>query len=206
MAPEQVSLRWTRQAEGSYIKEGTLPADIPTARIFAIDEDYKTNPNAVCPGLKLRAKEEAIDLVERKIAEGSYRGWRFEIRPEVSSDDIPTASAKEPLESPAFHSCHNPRCKKGPNGTRGIVKSQRAKYCCGYCRVAVCRRSRPKPEQFEKHTRKRRRDAKYNSHSERQRAYQARHRPYPLPEAIKDCLAIKAGRAGVVGKRVLEPV
>ena len=72
-APEQESLRWTRQSDDSYLKEGTLPADIPTARIFAIDEDYETNPHAVCPGLKLWPREEAVELVERKIAEGSYR-------------------------------------------------------------------------------------------------------------------------------------
>ena len=101
--------------------------------------------------------------------------------------------------------CANERCRKGPNGTRGIVKSRRAKYCCAYCRVDVCRRNRPRPEQIEKPARKRRRDAKYTSHSERQRAYQARHRPYPLREAIKDYLVIKAGRAGVVDKRVPEP-
>ena len=33
--------------------------------------------------------------------------------------------------------CANPRCRKGPNGTRGNVKSPRAKYCCPYCRVDV---------------------------------------------------------------------
>jgi hypothetical protein len=88
--------------------------------------------------------------------------------------------------------CANERCRKGPNGTRGVLKSPRAKYCCPYCRVDVCRRSRPKPERIEKTSRKRRRDAKYSSHSERQRAYQARHRQSPLPDAIKDYLAIKA--------------
>jgi hypothetical protein len=67
--------------------------------------------------------------------------------------------------------CANPRCRKGPNGTRGVLKSKRAKCCCPYCRVAVCRRSRPKPEQSEKPKRKRRRDCKYGSHAERQRAY-----------------------------------
>jgi hypothetical protein len=102
--------------------------------------------------------------------------------------------------------CANKRCRKGPDGTRGIVKSRKAKYCCAYCRVDVCRRSRPKAEQIEKPARKHRRDAKYTSHSERQRAYQARHRPYPLPVAIKDYLEIKAGSAGVVAKRVPEPV
>src|SRR5882672_5560847 len=137
--------RWTRRADGGYVKEGTLPANTPTARIFTIDEDYETNPHAICPGQKLWPKEEAVELVERKIAEGSYRAWRFEIRPEVST---PPASTEGPSESPAFRPCPNERCKKGPNGTRGIVKSRRAKYCCVYCRVDVCRRSRPKPEQI----------------------------------------------------------
>jgi hypothetical protein len=100
--------------------------------------------------------------------------------------------------------CANPRCRKGPNGTRGVLKSPRAKYCCPYCRVDVCRQSRPKPEQIEKPSRKRRRDAKYTSHSERQRAYQARHSTSDLPDAIKDYLGIKAGRAEVVGKRFPE--
>jgi hypothetical protein len=108
-------------------------------------------------------------------------------------------------QSPHDGSCANPRCRKGPNETRGILKSVRAKYCCPYCRVDVYRRSRPKPEQIEKLTRRRRRDAKYTSHSERQRASWARHRPSPLPEAIKDYLAIEAGRTVVVGKRVPEP-
>jgi hypothetical protein len=70
------------------------------------------------------------------------------------------------------------------NDMRGALKSPRAKYCCAYCRVDACRRSRPKPEQTEKSIRKRRRDAKYSSHSERQRAYHARHRPYQLPQPI----------------------
>jgi len=113
-----------------------------------------------------------------------------------------TEGAPLPSES---RTCMNSRCKKGPEGSRAAVNSRRAKYCSAYCRVDVCRRNRPKPEQIEKLTRKRRRDAKYTSHSERQRAYQARYRPYPLPEAIKDYLPIKAGRAGVVGKRLPEP-
>ena len=78
-------VRWTRQVDGSYLKEGNLTADILTARIFAIDEDFETNPVAVCPGLKIRPKDEAIELVERKIAEGSYRARRSEIRPEMFS-------------------------------------------------------------------------------------------------------------------------
>jgi hypothetical protein len=91
--------------------------------------------------------------------------------------------------------CANPRCRKDPNGTRGVLKSRRAKYCCAYCRVDVYRRSRPKPEQIEKPARKRRRDAKYSSHCERQRAYDARHRSEPLPQAIKDYLQMRAGVA-----------
>ena len=108
-------------------------------------------------------------------------------------------------QSPHDRVCANPRCRKGPNGTRGILKSPRAKYCCPYCRVDVCRRNRPKPEQIEKPSRKRRRDAKYNSHSERQRAYQARHSTSDLPDAIKDYLWMRARRVGVVGKRAQEP-
>jgi hypothetical protein len=203
--PEQESIRWTRQANGSYIKEGNLPADIPTARIFAIDEDHETNPHAVCPGLKLRPKEEAVTLVERKIADGSYQAWRYEIRPELSNADTPPAPAVTPSESSALRLCPNQRCKKGLNGTRGMVISRRAKYCCKYCRVDACRRSRPKSEQIEKPKRKRRRDAKYTSHSERQRAYQARHSLAGLPQGIKDLLWMRNRRAGVGAIRVQEP-
>jgi hypothetical protein len=108
-------------------------------------------------------------------------------------------------QPPHDGSCANPRCRKGPNGTRGALKSPRAKYCCPYCRVDVCRRSRPKPEQIEKPSRKRRRDTKYTSHSERQRAYQERHSTSDLPDAIKDYLWMRARRVGVVGKRAQEP-
>jgi hypothetical protein len=41
-APEQESIRWTRQVDGSYIKEGSLPANTPAVRIFSIDQDYET--------------------------------------------------------------------------------------------------------------------------------------------------------------------
>lgn len=200
----QAVIRWTRQADGSYAKEGKLPADISDARIFAIDEDYETNPNAVCPGLKVWPRAEAVDLVERKIAEGSYRACRYEIRPEVPTAG--TAAAREPAPSdrPSYGLCSNERCKKGPNDTHGVLKSSRAKYCCAYCRVDVCRRSRPKPEQTEKPASKRRRDAKYSSHAERQRAHYARHR-YILPEPIKDYLGIGKRRPGVVVKRASEP-
>jgi hypothetical protein len=200
----QAIIRWTRQADGSYSKEGTLPACISNARIFAIDEDYETNPHAVCPGLKLWSKEEAVELVEIKTTEGSYRAWRYEIRPETCAVAPPAPKEEELPESPRSIVCANDRCKKGPNGTRAIVKRPRAKYCCAYCRVDVCRRSRPKAEQIEKPTRKRRRDAKYSSHSERQRAYHARHRSEPLPQAIKDYL--EARRSGVAVKRAPEPV
>jgi hypothetical protein len=201
----QARIRWTRLADGSYLKEGSLPADISNARIFAIDEDYETNPHAVCPGLKLWPKEEAVELVERKIAEGSYRAWRYEVRAEVST--VETAPAREPVppERPSHGLCSNERCRKGPDGNRGVLKSSRAKYCCTYCRVDVCRRSRPKPAETEKATRKRRKDAKYSSHSERQRAHYARHR-YLLPQPIKDYLAMRATRPGVAVKRVSEPV
>ena len=200
----QAVIRWTRQADGSYAKEGTLPADISNARIFAIDEDYETNPHAVCPGLKLWPKEEPVELVQRKIADGLYRAWRYEIRPEVSNAETPPAPAGEPSERPAPVLCANDRCKKGSSGARGIVKSRRAKHCCAYCRVDVSRRNRPKPEQIEKATRKRRRDAKYTFPSERQRAYYERHRSEPLPQAIKDYIA--ARRSGVVVKQAPEAV
>ena len=76
----QAVIRWTRQADGSYAKEGALPAEISDVRIFAIDEDYETNPHAVCPGLKLWPKEEAVELVERKISDGSIEpgGMKFD--------------------------------------------------------------------------------------------------------------------------------
>ena len=201
----QPVIRWTRQADGSYAKEGTLPADISHGRIFAIDEDYETNPHAVCPGPKLRPKEEAVHLVERKIAEGSYRTWRYEIRPEASTAETPAARDQARSDRPSYSLCSNERCQKGPNDTRGVLKSSRAKYCCASCRVDVCRRSRPKLEQTEKPTRKRRRDTKYNSHSERQRAHYARHR-YIFPEPIKDYLGIGKRRPGVAVKRASEPV
>ena len=110
---------------------------------------------------------------------------------------IPGPIVVEPLQTPD-RLCPNPRCKKGPNGARGIVKSRRAKYCCRYCRVDVCRRSRMKPEQIEKPKRKRRSDAKYISPAERQRAHHKRHRLFPLPKAIEDYLWMRARRAEVV--------
>jgi hypothetical protein len=197
-------IRWTRQANGTYAKEGSLSADVPTARIYSVDQDYETNLHAVCPGLKLWLKEEAVTLVERKIADESYRGWRYEIRPETPSAEPPPVPAVAPSENSAFHLCLNPRCKKGPNDTHGIVTSRRAKYCCSYCRVDVCRRSRPKPEQIEKPRRKRRRDAKYTSHSERQRAYQRKHSTAHLPQGIKDLLWMRARTPRVRDNRVPE--
>jgi hypothetical protein len=117
--------------------------------------------------------------------------------PEIAvSSPVPepeSAQHTRETEPPNHGLCANKRCKKGPNDTRGVLKSRRAKYCCTYCRVDACRRNRPKPEQIEKPARKRRRDAKYSSHSERQRAYQVRHRSEPLPQAIKDYLHMKAG-------------
>ena len=97
----QAVIRWTRQPDGSYAKEGALPADIPNARIFAIDEDYETNPHAVCPGLKVWPKEEAVDLVERKIAQRSYRAWRYEVRPEVSNAETAAAREQAPSDRPS---------------------------------------------------------------------------------------------------------
>lgn len=132
-------IRWTRQADGSYVRQGSLPADIPTVRIFSIDEDFQTNPHAVCPGRKLWPKEEAIPLVERKIADGSYQGWRYEIRPEISHTEA-TPVVVAPLQRTHYGLCKNERCRKGPNGTPGVLKSRRAKYCSASCRVAVSRR------------------------------------------------------------------
>jgi hypothetical protein len=199
-------IRWTRQADGSYVREGNLPADTPAVRIFAIDEDYETNPHAVCTGLKLWPKEAAIALVEQKIADGSYRDWRYEIRPEIIRGEATPAPAGPPSEIPAVRLCSNPRCKKGPDGTPGIIKSRRAKFCCKYCRVDACRRNRPKPEQVEKPKRKRRSDAKWKDHAERQRAYQRRIGTAHLPQGIRDLLWMRARRAGMVDTRVQEPV
>ena len=199
----QTIIRWTRQADGTYIKEVKVPADTPNVRIFAMDEDYDTNPYAICPGLKLWPKEEAGELVERKIADGWYQAWRYEIRSELSNALTPPAPAQGSSERPESLLCANDRCKKGPNGTRGPVKNPRAKYCSPYCRIDACRRSRPKPQDVEKPARKRRRDTKYSSHSERQRAYYARHRSEPLLQAIRDYLET---RARVAAKRASEPL
>src|ERR1035437_5895075 len=69
--------------------------------------------------------------------------------------------------------CANERCRKGPNGTRGIVKSPRAKYCSNYCRVAVCRQKcKLRLEQAGQLKRKRRSDAKWSSPAERKRDYE----------------------------------
>jgi hypothetical protein len=204
--PEKESIRWTRQADGSYRKQGSLPADTPAVRIFEIDEDCETNPHAVCSGQKLWPQEEAVALVEQKIADGSYRAWRYEIRPALPSTGPPPVPAMAPSESPALRLCSNPRCKKGPNGTRGIVKSRRAEYCCRYCRVDMCRRSRPRPQQVEKPKRKRRKDAKYTSHAERQRAHQARHSTADFPHAVRDLLWMKETRARMAARRVQEPI
>jgi hypothetical protein len=171
--PEQESIRWTRRADGSYGKTGSLPAEISTARIFSIDEDFQTNRLAVCPGLRMRPKEEAIALVERKIQDGSYGGWRYEIRPELDSTD----NASQPLvTAPSSASgprkCKNQRCRRGLNGTPAIVPSRRAKYCSPSCRVAVSRReAKPMPKSIEERKRKRRSDAKHQSNAQRQRAY-----------------------------------
>ncbi len=193
-APEQESIRWTRRADGGYVREGSLPADIPTARIFSIDEDFQTNRHAVCRGKKQWPKEEAIALVERKIADGSYQAWRYEIRPEKSSAETPPARALAPSDSSTFGLCPNPRCKKGPDGTPGFVNRRRAKYCCDSCRVAVSRREgQPAPKCIEERKRKRRSDAKHQSNALRQGAYRARLqerrragiRP-PLPSSVTD--------------------
>jgi len=69
----------------------------------------------------------------------------------------------------------------------------------------VCRRRRPKPEQIEKPKRKRRRDAKWKDHAERQRKYQAIHSIAGIPEGIRALLSMKAKRSGIVATRVREP-
>jgi hypothetical protein len=100
--------------------------------------------------------------------------------------------------APQFGLCKNLRCKKVLDGTPGVLKG-RQEYCCAYSRVDVCRRKRQSnPEQIAKLKRKRRRDAKYASTAERQRAYHKRHRPSPLPEAMNDYLWVWARRAGQV--------
>jgi hypothetical protein len=165
---------WTRQADGSYTRAGSLPAQIPTARIFEVDEDHID-----CPGSKLWPKEEAVALIERKIAEGLYTAWRYEVRTEMPIASDPTDPALA-VPAPLLDSrpCSNPRCEKGQDGTPGMVKSRRAKYCCLTCRVDVCRRKRkeqtPAPE--EKPRRKPRSDKKYETHAQRQYAYEWRKR------------------------------
>jgi len=164
-------LAWTRQADGSYARAGGLPEGASTARIFVVAEDHVESP-----GTKLRPKEEAVALVERKIAEGSYKAWRYEVRPETSTAVDPSDHELVLLPHRDSRTCANPRCKKGRDDTRGEVKSRRAKYCCNTCRVDVCRRNRKKanPEQVDKPRRKPRSDRKYESHAARQRAYEYR--------------------------------
>jgi len=104
--------------------------------------------------------------------------------------------------------CANVRCKKGPDGSRGAIKSKRAKYCSASCRVMVCRWSRPKPEHVEKPKRKRRSDAKYPSDAARQKAYRDRHRvpQFFIPQAVKDYLEmVKDRKARLADNRPLEP-
>jgi hypothetical protein len=132
---------------------------------------------------------------------------RRSLRAGAPMQEIITLQSTDGTPLPAdSRTCMNSHCKRGPEGTRGAVKSRKAKYCSAYCRVDVCRRNRPKLEHVEKPTRKRRRDTKYTSHSERQRAYHVRHRPYQLPEAIKDYLAMKKGMSEAVGRSVPELV
>jgi hypothetical protein len=99
-----------------------LLAGIPTVRVHSIDQDYEMNPQSVASGLKQWPKEEAITLVEHKIADGSYRDWRYEIRPEISLAEATPAPAAAPSESPAFRLCANLRCRKGPNSEFGSIR------------------------------------------------------------------------------------
>jgi len=129
---------------------------------------------------------------------------------ETPVETIPAPAVIEAPQPPDSRLCSNPRCKKGPDGTPGIVKSRRAKYCCRYCRVDVCRRNRPKPQQTEKAKRKRRRDAKWKDHAERQREYQARHSLPRFVREVRDRIRgtpwIKAGGARMVDKSLPEPL
>ena len=123
------------------------------------------------------------------------------------SGTVPEESSRHMEENGPPHDgvCANPRCRKGSNGTRGLLNSLRARYCCPYCRVDVCRRSRPKPGQIEKPKRKRKRrsDAKWKDDAEKQRQYHAG--LAGLPEGIRALLSTKARRAGIVRTRVQEP-
>lgn len=98
----------------------------------------------------------------------------------------PPLGKSEPLH---LGLCKNERCKKGPDGTRGIVRSRKAKYCCPSCRVDVCRRNRKlaTPEQVEKPRRKPRSDKKYDSHAERQKAYEWRKRVRESQSRMDKC-------------------
>jgi hypothetical protein len=175
-------VRWTRQSDGSYVKEGCLPTSALTARVYAISEDWETNRNGVAPGSKPRPTGEIIALVERKTADGSYLEWRYEIRPEASNVETPPAVDATTSSGPQARLCKNERCRRGENGTRAIVKSKRALYCSASCRVAVSRRDgRPKPQEVDRPTRKRRSDAQHKSHAERQRAYELRARQKKSP-------------------------
>jgi hypothetical protein len=163
-------IQWTRQANGSYQRVGQLPDEASTVRIFVSEE-----LQSACSGQKLWPKVEAVALVERKIAEGSYRAWRYEIRPEMPKAGDPVAPVSAALtKRTEARTCANVHCKKGPDGTAGAVARRNAKYCCSSCRVSTCRRNRPKPERTEKSWRKPRSDKKYASQADRQRAYDHR--------------------------------
>jgi hypothetical protein len=136
----------------------------------------------------------------------------LEIEHEVGdSGPVPKVDSnphREEIVPPRDSSCANLRCKKGPDGTRGAIKSKRAKYCSASCRVMVCRWSRPKHEQVEKPKRKRRSDAKYASDAARQKAYRDRHRVPQvfIPQAVKDYLEmVKDRKARLADNRPLEP-
>lgn len=124
---------------------------------------------------------------------------------ETPIEAIPSPAVVEAPQPLGNRLCSNRHCRKGPDGTPGVL-SGRQKYCSAYCRVDVCRRKQPKPEQIEKAKRKRRRDAKYTSHSERQKAYQARHSlagaPRHIRESLRDLQRMRAGRAEMVNGHV----
>lgn len=92
-------------------------------------------------------------------------------------ETTPTPAVMEAPQPPDCRLCTNERCRKGPDGTRGVLKSPRAKYCSNYCRVDVCRRKRKlRPEQMGQPKRKRRSDAKWESPVERKREYERKRR------------------------------
>lgn len=80
-------IRWDRQADGSYKREGELSPDVEVSRIFVIDEDFETNKFGTVPGSKVWTPKDAIELVERKIKELAYTAWRYEVRADTTKPE-----------------------------------------------------------------------------------------------------------------------